>query len=506
MAGLYQKFLRKKLDLSPLDLNHGTDTTYFCTPQGAKVIGWAGVDGIHFCFIRGFGEMVFAVSPMNGPGEYVHPVARDFSDFLRLLLACGGTAAIEQAWQWSESEFQEFLWQQLPSTDQQRALDLVAETFELFPMEQPYLYLHKLQSEFDLNRIRFTKEYYGLDLDEPDTCTAAHEWKVYWNSDFGEHRGNDKSGKELDVGKELEWNGDYWYIPALYLCGKGLVIDICHRIPAQKVADFEKFVESVPHFDSETCCNPLDQMRIDAHDPFCQTIEPAATANGKALEWCSSSGIQWHPNTAGDPFETTIMSRYKLDRTQYWQIWRCSFSWATKRRPTSLNRLTLTLQESPKELPGEPLCPTQAGQQFTLTDPNTGSQHTLTVCELENRTTSFSDDEYEYPKNYTLLTYTLKPESERSTFVLRDCCEGDRPRKNTFAPNPAEADSSSAAFVIGIIGGADGPTVITCGIPDEPDSSLHGTCSSLYFETPEQINWFPIFKATDCNETVISLL
>jgi hypothetical protein len=46
----------------------GHDGNHFCTPKGAKVIGWAGVDGIHYCFVRGFGEMVFAVSPMNTPG------------------------------------------------------------------------------------------------------------------------------------------------------------------------------------------------------------------------------------------------------------------------------------------------------------------------------------------------------------------------------------------------------------------------------------------------------
>ncbi|WP_222860695.1 hypothetical protein [Paenibacillus antibioticophila] len=49
------------------------DPPYFCTPKGARMIGWAGVDGIHFCFVRGFGEMVFAVSPMNTAGNYVHP-------------------------------------------------------------------------------------------------------------------------------------------------------------------------------------------------------------------------------------------------------------------------------------------------------------------------------------------------------------------------------------------------------------------------------------------------
>ena len=81
------KFFSYGLDLAPLGLERRDGTeTYFCTPKGARIIGWAGVDGIHFCRVRGFGEMVFAVSPMNPAPHYVHPVAQNFSDFLRLLL------------------------------------------------------------------------------------------------------------------------------------------------------------------------------------------------------------------------------------------------------------------------------------------------------------------------------------------------------------------------------------------------------------------------------------
>lgn len=42
----YLKFLKYGIDLAPLGLEQRTgDETYFCTPKGAKVIGWAGVDG-----------------------------------------------------------------------------------------------------------------------------------------------------------------------------------------------------------------------------------------------------------------------------------------------------------------------------------------------------------------------------------------------------------------------------------------------------------------------------
>lgn len=109
MDRTFQKFLRSGLDLAPLGVERREENLpYFCTPKGAAIFGWAGVDGIHYCFIRGFGGMVFAVSPMNAAPDCVHPLARDFADFLRLLLACGDAAALEQAWMWGEAQFDAF--------------------------------------------------------------------------------------------------------------------------------------------------------------------------------------------------------------------------------------------------------------------------------------------------------------------------------------------------------------------------------------------------------------
>ena len=69
---LYEKFKNLHIDFSSLGLERGDSRSdYFCTPKGAKVIGWEGVDGIHYCFVKGFGEVVFAVNPSNLPGNYV---------------------------------------------------------------------------------------------------------------------------------------------------------------------------------------------------------------------------------------------------------------------------------------------------------------------------------------------------------------------------------------------------------------------------------------------------
>ena len=118
---LYERCCRLELDLARIGLERGDSRgSYFCDPVGAEAIGWAGVDGIHFCFVEGFGETVFAVSPANGPGDYVHPLARSFEDFLRLVLACGGVDALEQAWMWNRGEFDAYLETYPPSVGPKR--------------------------------------------------------------------------------------------------------------------------------------------------------------------------------------------------------------------------------------------------------------------------------------------------------------------------------------------------------------------------------------------------
>ena len=123
MDKTFQKLLQTDIDLSSLGVERRTDNEpYFCTPKGASVFGWTGVDGIHFCFVRGFGGMVFAVSPANTFPNYVHPLAKNFADFLRLLLACGDVAALEQAWMWDKAQFETFLQDNPPTQEQQETL------------------------------------------------------------------------------------------------------------------------------------------------------------------------------------------------------------------------------------------------------------------------------------------------------------------------------------------------------------------------------------------------
>ena len=94
MSSDYEIFRASGIDLGALGAAPGGEA-YFCTPRGAQIIGSEGADGVHYCFAPGYGDTVFAVSPGNAAPDYVRAVARSFTDFLRLLLACGHGAAVE---------------------------------------------------------------------------------------------------------------------------------------------------------------------------------------------------------------------------------------------------------------------------------------------------------------------------------------------------------------------------------------------------------------------------
>ena len=168
---LLEKFKNLDMDKSLIGLEKGgSEGGYFCTPVGAKVIGWE-CEGIHYCFIEGFGEMVFAVNPETAEEHYVRPLVKNFNDFLSLVLACKGTTAAEQISGWNKKQFEEFLANEDPdfAAKRQVVLDKIQNELGITPIGNPFEYVKAIQSEFDYSKIQFTEEYYdvlGLELPE----------------------------------------------------------------------------------------------------------------------------------------------------------------------------------------------------------------------------------------------------------------------------------------------------------------------------------------------------
>ena len=84
-------------DWMDIGLRHETKKTaepYFCTPKGAEIFASLGVGGVHYCTIAKCGETVFVINPSDEP--YVIPVAKNFEDFFRVVLALHGTNILDQ--------------------------------------------------------------------------------------------------------------------------------------------------------------------------------------------------------------------------------------------------------------------------------------------------------------------------------------------------------------------------------------------------------------------------
>ena len=319
---LYQKFKKLKIDFSAIEFEQaGDDDKYFCTPIGARIIGRAGVDGIHYCVVRGQGEMVFAVNPMNDPGKNVFPIANTFDELLSLLLACGSMAAIEQTHMWDEEQFEEFVAENQPTPAQRAVFDVLRDKLGITPMEDPFAYLRRLQERYDYGMLHFSKEYYE-NLDALACDNRPPEWKVTIDGDFRAERG--KAGQEIAIGKEFDWGDEHWYVPAVYLCSGGIVADFCIQLDDDRVkAYFRKGRES-----EEKNIRPSYEERVvlERESPIHIGFRAEIELNGEVIKNKRGRGGVWIPEElAGNDSwmgndEKWILEHYGLDRSKAWVI------------------------------------------------------------------------------------------------------------------------------------------------------------------------------------------
>lgn len=372
MATSYSQFQKKHIDLTPVGLEKSTDPgTYFCTPKGASIIGCAGVDGIHYCFIRGFGEMVFAVSPMNTAPDFVHPLAKNFKDFLRLLLACGDAAALEQAWMWDKTQFESFLKENPATEDQKETLAEIAEKMKLTAMEHPWEYIKSLQSSFDYSKIKYTEEYYDMDMN-PAAEPTVPEWKVYFEGNFWWHQGKDHAGKEIPIGKQFEWAGHHWLIPAAYSCSKGLVIDFCMRVEADEIRAFMKKWNLTQENDALENFTREQQMELELDNPLCLHFNPRLDLNDHELRASHGCAVTYNPclpDGMGIDLEAKwAVEHYGLDTSYGWVVCRDAFPWVSKRRP-EIRTLSLTMEQQLVSIPGPHFTVKAPGDSFSFVHP-----------------------------------------------------------------------------------------------------------------------------------------
>ncbi len=505
----YKEFLKNEVDLAPLGIERrGNHVAYFCTPKGADIFGSAGVDGIHFCFIKGFGEMVFAISPENDIGNYVHPIARNFEDLLSLLVSTGDIAAAEQTWMWNKKAFYRFLQDNLPTNEQEQIMLKLERELSIPFMEEPFDYIKKLQSEFDYSKIEFTDEYYDVVGDETEAPTKPKEWLVFYGG--GYHSSNHQNatpGTELAINKEFTWGDEVWHIPSMYLCGKGFVIDYCIEISLDKVKNYyNKWKHTLGNEDG---ISHEDMIQMDRENPFSVDACSHFKVNDKVVreelgsglyyipEWCMPSGVE-NPEEA-----LAIVEHYGLDDTKAWSFSRHSCLWATSHKPKEIKSLSLRLERRPQAIQGVRFKNPSVGDVITFTHPVSGTEHKLTVLEYEQKELSpmsVAHNEFELPTHHTAMAYRIEPELSGFAFAIRDCASNDEPKRK---PQTNDNNNDFAA-AIGIIGGADGPTAVIMAQPSgiKPKAAL----SAMHFEPTSDIEWKMEFKVKLMEDIEITLV
>ncbi len=159
---LFERYEQLNIDASYIGLEKCGYADYFCDPVGVRTFAGLGVDGVHFAFIDGFSDMVFAISPYSVNDKHVNPLAYTFEDFLGLVLACKNSNPLEEIYWQSRSEFYDFLDEDMKNTfeEQEAALSVIRSELKIEPIKDPYEYVKKVQADFDYSKIEYSDEYY----------------------------------------------------------------------------------------------------------------------------------------------------------------------------------------------------------------------------------------------------------------------------------------------------------------------------------------------------------
>lgn len=499
----YAEFAKMQIDLGALGAEGGRNAVrYICTPKGANIFGWAGVDGIHFCTVKGCGETVFSVSPMNMGQNCVQPLARDTGDFLRLLLACGDTAALEQAWMWTEEQFKDFLRENPPTEEQRTVMREIEEKCGLTPMERPWQYLKEVRAETDCSMLRYDKEYEALLCPEK---REPQEWAVYFEYGFGGKKPRRRTaGSEVPLNKTFLWGGEEWLAPALYCCSEGLVLDLLKKVPVETL---RRFAEKWGMDENDAPQRELtaeEQDELEAENPMEERFRATVTVNGRELQVSTGYGRYWYPNGCCCEGEADgVLTHYGLPRDCGWVIWRLCCPWGGKRLTPETLELTLTAEKTARV--GVTFT-AEAGKEVPLTDPRTGLPHILRVISLKQETmeqNSLLARGMVYPRKYTELRYTLEPPLPAGDFTVQDATPNDEVRFSSAE----DGISMEGSACIGIIGGADGPTAIFVSEKkDKATDAVRTAYSSLRYEPAKTVTWRIRFMERPKEDITVTLL
>lgn len=294
----------------------------------------------------------------------------------------------------------------------------------------------------------------------------------FWGRPRGERR-----GAEVRLDKAFTWAGERWRIPAVYVCGKGLVADFLLRVPPRRVRAFlRRYGPLAEQAETdEALCAELEDA-----NPLAARLSAKAVWNGRALAPVRTCRACWAPFAGSDaPQElAALLAHYGCDPACGWAAVRAAFPWAAARHG-ALRTLAFELEDEAHDVYGPAFTVSGPGQTLAVRHPLTGETYTLTVTKWEPRCThTIPDEQCEHPSCFAALHYTLDPQPQPGLLRVADCAPADASRPKNAGPYAPQA---RADFALALLAG-----------PDAPGEEI--AVSSLRFAHADTVTWRPCFS------------
>lgn len=453
---LYEQFIDSSLDTAGigLDCSAGSDAL-ICTPLHASIIGWANPGGLHFCFVDGLGEVVFAVDPLASDDCRIQPIAEDFHAFLGLIIRCRGTGLLSATGIHSQSSFEQAIETIVLSNKQRSILRAIENGFHPSNITQPWQYIQDLQENYDYASIPLHPEFDAHYASRPGPGT----WDVTYGSSFTS-AGTGKPGKEIPLGKIFSRGSEQWIFPAAYICSQGIVIDCFAAVDEEALKNHQVKWESIsaPNWEQE--------MRKNQEDPLQLYIQPKLYVDGKPLRNYIINQNYWVPWQENTPSLSRTLRQYELDMQQPWIMMRLSAPKKGKKK--SIQELRLTLESQFITVPGIQFKDPTPGTRYPFYHCGLGSNHVLTVqnCTCEELDPNFL---WNLPGHHRMLTFTLEPEIDDVWLRIRDKEDSD-----VILPAPGETEP---------------PPLPSAVFPAPSCNGIHTAISAMHYQTASSVTW-----------------
>ena len=355
-----------------------------------------------------------------------------------------------------------------------------------------------------------TEKHGGLVPEKKDCGHPEAPWKVSFGGSFWKNNG--PAGTELALNTSFLWGNEQWFIPSVYLCPEGLVMDLCLKARPDVLKSFIDRWDLL-HEDAHSYSEE-ERARIGQEHPLTAEFKPWIFLDGQLQPESGRCMVSWIPKSCLDesfhPEERMqqLLKHYGLDCSMGWAVYRCSFRWPKRKlsgapdtspessgdwcageklsgAPDGLASLGLRMERMAQSFEGPEFFTPKTGAYVPMTHPVNGQSYLLRVLDCQVKKL---EQAVKTPVYYTLLTYTVTPPLADGSFILKDVSEA----------------KTVPVSGIGVIGGADGPAAVfiagknnACG-PESGNASENGAapyvaCSSLYFYPPQNIRWRMLF-------------